>query len=97
MLEVPLQLRITRVDLSQVDTPVSWWWYISVNFEKTTSPSQENWCDKIDLFWPWPSRRCPEHVLGCSLLARKQYRGTSLIRNQASLGPYSRTVPRALW
>jgi len=25
------------------------------------------------------------------------YRGTSLIRNSLSLGPYSRTVPRALW
>ena len=26
-----------------------------------------------------------------------QYRGTSLIRNSADLGPYSRTTPRALW
>jgi len=25
------------------------------------------------------------------------YRGTSLIRNNAPLGPYSRTMPRALW
>jgi hypothetical protein len=25
------------------------------------------------------------------------YRGTSLIRNRAHLGPYSRTMPRALW
>ena len=25
------------------------------------------------------------------------YRGTSLIRNSPSLGPYSRTMPRALW
>ena len=25
------------------------------------------------------------------------YRGTSLIRNRLPLGPYSRTVPRALW
>jgi len=25
------------------------------------------------------------------------YRGTSLIRNRAPLGTYSRTVPRALW
>ena len=25
------------------------------------------------------------------------YRGTSLIRNRAPLGPYSRTMPRALW
>ena len=25
------------------------------------------------------------------------YRGTSLIRNSAPLGPYRRTMPRALW
>ena len=25
------------------------------------------------------------------------YRGTSLIRNRPPLGPYSRTMPRALW
>jgi len=25
------------------------------------------------------------------------YRGTSSIRNSAPLGPYSRTMPRALW
>ena len=25
------------------------------------------------------------------------YRGTSLIRNSARLGPYSRTMPTALW
>ena len=25
------------------------------------------------------------------------YRGTSLIRNSAPLGPYSRTMPRPLW
>ena len=25
------------------------------------------------------------------------YRGTSLIRNNPSLGPYSRLMPRALW
>ena len=26
-----------------------------------------------------------------------EYRGTSLIRNRYPLGPYSRTMPRALW
>ena len=26
-----------------------------------------------------------------------EYRGTSLMRNSAPLGPYSRTMPRALW
>ena len=25
------------------------------------------------------------------------YRGTSLIRNRRPLGPYSRTMPRAIW
>ena len=36
--------------------------------------------------------------LGSSLLAscRGVYRGTSLIRNSPSLGPYSRLMPRAL-
>ena len=28
---------------------------------------------------------------------RSVYRGTSLIRNNADLGPYSRAMPRALW
>ena len=28
---------------------------------------------------------------------RKAYRGTSLIRNRAPLGPYTRTMPRVLW
>jgi len=27
----------------------------------------------------------------------KKYKGTSLIRNSAPLGPYSGTMPRALW
>ena len=27
----------------------------------------------------------------------KDYRGTSLIKNNLSLGPYSRLMPRALW
>ena len=26
-----------------------------------------------------------------------EYRGTSLVRNSLPLGPYSRTMPRALW
>ena len=29
--------------------------------------------------------------------AEEVYRGTSLIRNRCRLGPYSRTMPRALW
>ena len=28
---------------------------------------------------------------------RHRYRGTSHIRNSAPIGPYSRTMPRALW
>jgi hypothetical protein len=30
-------------------------------------------------------------------LSSKPYRGTSLTRNRAPLGPYSRHMPRALW
>jgi len=37
------------------------------------------------------------HVGGIETLEDSQYRGTSLIRNSASLGPYSRAVLRALW
>ena len=32
-----------------------------------------------------------------STRVRQRYRGTSLIRNRAPLGPYSRTKPRDLW
>ena len=31
------------------------------------------------------------------LVLIKVYRGASLIRNRAPLGPYSRTTPRVLW
>jgi len=34
---------------------------------------------------------------GCSILIRTLYTGTSLIRNIAPQGPYSRTMPRARW
>ena len=38
------------------------------------------------------------HVLNWSNLCQpKLYRGTSLKRNRRRLGPYSRTMPRALW
>ena len=30
-------------------------------------------------------------------IQRAGYRGSSLMRNSAPLGPYSRTMPRALW
>ena len=36
-------------------------------------------------------------IAGVTLHSHAQYRGTSLIRNIAPLGPYSRTMPRALW
>ena len=50
----------------------------------------------------------PYRMFGCVVEARnmakrkvrlnpKLYRGTSLIRNSETLGPYSRTMPRALW
>jgi len=35
--------------------------------------------------------------LGAPLAGGKAYRGTSLIRNRPTLGPYSRPMPRALW
>ena len=35
------------------------------------------------------------HILG--KLGFKAYTGTSLTRNRVPLGPYSRTVTRALW
>jgi hypothetical protein len=36
-----------------------------------------------------PSRTCNE--------SKYLYRGTSLIRNSAALGPYRRTMPRVIW
>ena len=30
-------------------------------------------------------------------MSLRGYSGTSLVRNRAPLGPYSRTVPRAIW
>ena len=44
------------------------------------------------LVWGVTSR----HSLGSSMEMR-QYRGSSLIRNSAPLGPYSRPMPRDLW
>ena len=35
--------------------------------------------------------------LGKSPVADFLYRGTSVIRNSAPLGPYSRTIPRVIW
>jgi len=42
------------------------------------------------------SQDSPVHLLAALCVARA-YRGTSLIRNNPSLGPYIRLVPRALW
>jgi len=40
----------------------------------------------------------PGSLISSFLVARDlDYRGTSLIRNTRLLGPYSRTIPRALW
>ena len=44
---------------------------------------------EIVLFW-WL-------VVGSTEAGLTPYRGTSLIRNRAPPGPYSRTMPRALW
>ena len=38
-----------------------------------------------------------ENALAVSATLTLPYRGTSLIRNNAPLGPYSRTMPMALW
>ena len=38
---------------------------------------------------------CPSHLFRGSGVGL--YRGTSLIRNNPTLGPYSRTIPRVLW
>ena len=43
-----------------------------------------------------PSASSAPSTSWCPTLVR-YYRGTSFIRNSAPLGPYSRTVPRALW
>ena len=45
-----------------------------------------------------PPRMCETTEGGTSpRIGEQPYRGTSLIRNSAPLGPYSRTMPRALW
>jgi len=36
-------------------------------------------------------------VGGWGVSESKEYRGTSLIRNSADLGPYIRAIPRVLW
>ena len=47
---------------------------------------------------PDPNLRYPDpNVRSESRCNPVAYRGTSLIRNSAPLGPYSRTMPRALW
>ena len=63
-------------------------------------------------FWPWHSGKVREPFqvvpssLGSSHSAKPSvcfrhgevaHRGTSLIRNRAFLGPYRRTMPRAVW
>ena len=44
-------------------------------------------------FWPWLS----DFGLGLSPHVAWRHRGTSLIRNSAPLGSYSRTMSRTLW
>ena len=51
-------------------------------------------------FWPWLEPFASEtfdvfETVSSSL--GRGYRGTLLISNSAPLGPYSRTMPRALW
>ena len=53
-----------------------------------------------------PNAMCPSKTpfsnrgwswCGFWVLKFRVYRGTSLIRNSAPVGPYGRTIPRALW
>ena len=39
----------------------------------------------------------PIEVIAPATVFTTTYRGTSLIRNSPFVGPYSRTMPRALW
>ena len=45
----------------------------------------------------WPEVKMSDHSRWFDAVDDERYRGTSLIRNSAPLGPYSRTMPRALW
>jgi hypothetical protein len=45
----------------------------------------------------WWIHDCPTQRVFGPEHAYPHYRGTSLIRNQLLLGPYSRTMPRVLW
>jgi len=45
---------------------------------------------------PDPRPSLSYHCLSLSCMG-EVYRGTSLVRNRRRLGPYSRTMPRALW
>ena len=47
--------------------------------------------------WRSMKKKKKSRVTRAMLALAWGYRGISLIRNSASLGPYSRTMPRALW
>ena len=51
---------------------------------------------KVDGFVPH-TQHVNLRIVGQSTRARQSYTGTSLIRNSAPLGTYSRKMPRALW
>ena len=63
------------------------------------SRSGEHFPDGFDLHLPHEREKCvyygSDPLRGRS--QRTLYRGTSLIRNSLPLGPFSRTLPRALW
>ena len=50
----------------------------------------------IERVW-YPRPAGPGRARFAMTLEPLRYRGTSLIRNSAPLGPYSNNVPRALW
>jgi len=75
---------------------------MSLNYEPASEPlhisaSECGTCKTVKAgFWPWLSG----NRLKVSPLRSREdgvYRGTSLIRNSAPLGPCSGTMPRALW
>ena len=62
--------------------------YSSPTLYSSYVPDVNNWSDET---FPKPTKLC--HKTRTSDL---EYRGTSRMRNRAPLGPYSRTMPRAV-
>ena len=54
---------------------------------------------EVPLYFPLLNQGCAilEQLPLAHSLRSQHYRGTSIIRNSAPLGPYSRNMPKALW